>query len=56
MSRPPREPVKYRANCQECKHEWTSKVGYGTPDYCPNCRSRMLTIKALPTPVKQKQG
>lgn len=48
MGRPPKPQVIYRAGCQQCKHEWTSKVGYGTPDYCPKCRSRMLNIKALP--------
>ena len=33
----------YRAKCQACKHEWTSRRGAGTPNYCPACRSPKIS-------------
>lgn len=40
-------PTIYRAKCLDCKHEWTSRTGYGTPDYCPKCRSRWITTSPI---------
>ncbi len=39
--------IVYRAKCLECKYEWTSKKGYGTPDYCPQCRSKKVTSSPM---------
>jgi len=37
----------YRAKCKDCKHEWTSRKGSGTPDYCPKCRSKKIVISPI---------
>ena len=37
----------YRAKCLDCKYEWTSRKGYGNPDYCPQCRSRKIKTSAI---------
>lgn len=39
----------YRAKCLECKHEWTSRAGYGTPNCCPKpqCRSPRIQISPI---------
>jgi DNA-directed RNA polymerase subunit RPC12/RpoP len=41
--------VIYRAKCLDCKHEWTSKTGSGTPNACPKsaCRSKRITISPI---------
>jgi predicted Zn-ribbon and HTH transcriptional regulator len=46
MPRPARVII-YRAKCLDCKYEWTSRRGSGIPEYCPKCRSRMLTTRAM---------
>jgi Zn finger protein HypA/HybF involved in hydrogenase expression len=43
--------IRYRCKCQDCKHEWTSHRDSGTPEYCPQCRSRMIGMSPL---VSQK--
>ncbi len=39
----------YRAKCTLCKHEWTSRAGYGVPNCCPKtkCRSPRIEIKPI---------
>ena len=37
----------YRAKCLDCKHEWTSREGYGTPNYCPKCRKTRITVNPI---------
>lgn len=39
--------VRYRCKCQSCKHEWTSHKN-GTPNNCPQCRSRVIAMSPLP--------
>ncbi len=39
--------VIYRAKCLNCRHEWTSRAGFGTPDYCPKCRSKLISCSAI---------
>ena len=39
--------IVYRAKCLECKYEWTSRAGSGTPNCCPKCRSNRITISPL---------
>lgn len=39
--------VIYRAKCLDCKHEWTSRRGAGTPDYCPQCRSKRISSSPI---------
>ncbi len=39
--------VVYRAKCVDCKYEWTSKKGYGTPNRCPKCNSQRISISPL---------
>ncbi len=37
----------YRAKCQACKNEWTSRRGAGTPNYCPACRSPKISSSPI---------
>lgn len=37
----------YRAKCLDCKHEWTSREGFGTPNYCPKCKKRRITVSPI---------
>ena len=39
--------IRYRCKCQACKHEWTSHRDSGTPEYCPQCRSKMISMNPL---------
>jgi len=39
--------VIYRAKCMACRHEWTSRSGFGTPNYCPKCRSKLISCSAI---------
>ena len=50
MGRPRTNPrYRYRCDCNECKHEWTSHIDSGTPRQCPRpqCHSRNINTKAL---------
>lgn len=40
--------IKYRAACLDCKHEWTSREGFGVPNECPKCRSKRFKSSPLP--------
>ncbi len=40
--------VIYRAKCLDCKHEWTSKAGYGTPNACPKSHCKSKRIQSSP--------
>ena len=39
--------IVYRAKCLDCKYEWTSRAGSGTPNYCPKCRSVKIALSPL---------
>lgn len=39
----------YRAKCVDCKYEWTSRKGFGTPNACPKCKSTIIKIDPMPT-------
>lgn len=40
--------VVYRAKCTDCKYEWTTRKGFGTPNQCPKCRSVKISSKPIP--------
>lgn len=48
MAENTKKSVVYRCKCNDCKYEWTSRAGYGTPDYCPKCRSVKIAISPMP--------
>lgn len=39
--------IVYRAKCLDCKYEWTSMAGSGTPNYYPKCRSVKIALSPL---------
>jgi Zn finger protein HypA/HybF involved in hydrogenase expression len=42
--------IRYICKCQDCKHQWTSRLGSGTPEECPKCRSRRISMSPLEGP------
>lgn len=45
MPRAAQPTQTYVADCLDCKYHWVSRAGYGTPDYCPKCRSKRVAVK-----------
>ncbi|TCT98763.1 hypothetical protein EC913_104234 [Pseudomonas sp. LP_4_YM] len=35
----PKKPV--------CGNKWKSRAGFGTPNYCPKCRSTRIAVRPL---------